>query len=698
MRVVILFILLNFVSFIASGQTSDTTFVELDTTKFRTVNPFLLNQANYEGINNSFITGSAIATIRSQDNPLVLIDDIPINHRNNTATTEYLGLMNFLTFDIQGVSVQTLRNEDRIISGDNNNSISYSTDDIILGKDSAQFEVNNFTSLSYQDFDTIGYSTIFNFSAKKSYDKIGYRLSLNNGFQNDFFPENGIQRYGGNVKLKYNPVEAVLLTGFLDYTNFNDFKRTGDNTLKSNRLFSYINADISLTDWFTLYGKYSRHTLSERMERVFNNDFLFFGDILDENYNEKNNYNYASSYFDIGLDLNREIVNNTFINFKLGYNQNNLDYSGEKETDYIISDTSSDISRDYFNSRWNRFEAEKVIYTSLKLQNKIISIEYLFNRTNYEALTNLFSGTIENRSFNNHLVSLTFDIIKNENKLINKLRLNATYGILANYAIESPPFSFSNEEVDWITDYTNENIELGLYSSFFKNRIDFSFSVYSKNYDQLFDVGSRSGLILHDIGKVNKQGYDLIGKFNIIQNKEFGWSVRSSFSENEIAITYDDSVEEIPFIGIVTKDTIIKNNIISINNNIRYKNFQLFVDVEGKNGFDINLFENRLSVSKPFSYQQSSQISGINNEGVPTSESIEDFRNYITDTDYLILKTIGLRYQTNENKKGNNYTIGLQYNRLRRIYLYVNDIELYQDQFQKPSFLDSVSFSFKMKF
>lgn len=230
-----LFLLLNLPVFVVSGQDVDTTLIKSDSLEFRTTNAFLIPRKNYETFNNSFITGNSVATIRSQDNPKILIDGIPINPilLNNTDYNEFLGHMHLLSYDIQSVDVNTLQNDSRIVSGNYNNAISFNTSDIQLGKRAYQFEVNNFTSLAYQDFDTLGYSTIFNLKVQKSYDKFGYRVSLNNGYQNDYIPENGLQRFGGNLKLKYNPFKALVLSGFLDYTQFKDFKRSGKDFLKS---------------------------------------------------------------------------------------------------------------------------------------------------------------------------------------------------------------------------------------------------------------------------------------------------------------------------------------------------------------------------------------------------------------------------------------------------------------------------------
>ncbi|MBL7905161.1 MAG: hypothetical protein JNL22_09085 [Bacteroidales bacterium] len=692
-----LFILLHLPAIVVSGQNSDTTLIQSDTSCFRTTNAFLVNQKNYETLNNSFITGNSFAIIRSQDNPAVLIDGIPVNPIlvNNTHYREFLGPVNLLSFDIQGINVRTLQNEDKIISGNYNNAINFHTDEIKTGNSSPQFEVNNFTTFAYQDIDSAGFSSIFSFKAQKSYEKFGYRLSVNNGFQNDYIPENGLQRYSGNVKLIYNPNKQLLLTGFLDYTNFLDFKRKDENNLKSNRLLAYINTHLTLTDWLSLYGVYSFNKLSDISERDLKlEDKNWYGEYYTKSYFEKNNYKYSSNFFDFGFRFNKKFIQSTFINIKLGYNLNSLKYFIENEIVYKYSDGV--YGESWFNSEPE--EAEKVLYTALKLHNKYIAFSYLLNKT-YYGFNKLSFKENENNTFSNHLVSLNFDLVKNSDKIINHIAVNATYGRLANYSIIMRTIRINPvpgyKEPEWTTPFSNDNIELDFLSSFYKNRIDIDFSLYYKNYSKyyhLFKYYTPGGIFssADNIGKVTKKGYDLNGNFWIIKNNSMDWILGVSLCES---IIEPEKNEELIF---QLADTTIGNRIISIVSNIRYKRFRYFIEFESKNGYDVNLYKNNFSVSEPFSYGERSQISGVNNSGIPSSVIIENNFGYITDADYFILKRMGLEYQTRSNAKGQYFVIGIQYNKMRRVYLFINDTEKYQEQFQRPSFFNAVSLSLKI--
>ena len=215
-----------------SCQVADSSFQKSETNRFSTPNGFIVTKSKLELFNSSFITGNAYAIIRNQDNPKIFVDGIPVNpiFGSNVPFQEFIGDMNFLSFDLQDISTETLRSGNNIVSGTHNNSVKFITHEIKLNSKGPQFELNNFTSVEYQDKDTLGFSTLNNFNFQQGFEKFGYRFSIINGFLNDYIPENGLQRYGGNLKLKYEPFKKVSLNGFIDYTKFQSFKCRPDFT------------------------------------------------------------------------------------------------------------------------------------------------------------------------------------------------------------------------------------------------------------------------------------------------------------------------------------------------------------------------------------------------------------------------------------------------------------------------------------
>ena len=290
MKLFNLFTIFTLLSLPLLGQVNDSTFNDLDTLDFKTTNAFQIQHDNYETFNNSFITGNSYSVIRNQSNNQLTVDGILINpyFSNNTLYSEFLGKMHLLSYDIQDANLNTLENEGQIVTGKFNNAIDFRTHDIQLGNSKAKYEINNFTSLAYQNIDTLGFSSIFNFKAEKSYDKFGYRVSLNNGYQDDYIIDNGIQRFGGNLKLKHQLTKKILLNGFLDYTNLKDMNRSIGSNMNSKRLLSYLEADVSISNTLSLKSKYGINHVTDNAYRRINQA----ESIINDNYSISSDFSY----------------------------------------------------------------------------------------------------------------------------------------------------------------------------------------------------------------------------------------------------------------------------------------------------------------------------------------------------------------------------------------------------------------------
>lgn len=129
--------------------------------------------------------------------------------------------------------------------------------------------------------------------------------------------------------------------------------------------------------------------------------------------------------------------------------------------------------------------------------------------------------------------------------------------------------------------------------------------------------------------------------------------------------------------------------------------------MEGKSGFDYNYFNRKISTAGtspyydlPWSNERREIITGISNNGEPIREAIgyQD-RNALIKTNYFILKNFGFEYSFKQRPGWlDELSIGIMFNRIRRIYIYLNDIERYQNQQQLPSFMNSIDLSLDMKF
>src|SRR5688500_5337256 len=115
-----------------SAQRSDSTILFYDSIYSSiATNSLLTPFKNFETINNSFITGSAIPFLRNQNNPLITIDGIPANPTLlvNLPYKEFVGYSHLLSYDVEALSVNTFSTDSRIASGRFSNSIILSTKD-----------------------------------------------------------------------------------------------------------------------------------------------------------------------------------------------------------------------------------------------------------------------------------------------------------------------------------------------------------------------------------------------------------------------------------------------------------------------------------------------------------------------------------------------------------------------------------------
>lgn len=115
-----LIFLLSIFSIIVSAQSANTIIIKNDTTTFTTTNSFITYKTNYETLNNNFITGNSYATIRSQDNPRIFVDGMPINpiFINNLHYAEFLGSTHLLSYDLQNASVTALQANNKIANSE----------------------------------------------------------------------------------------------------------------------------------------------------------------------------------------------------------------------------------------------------------------------------------------------------------------------------------------------------------------------------------------------------------------------------------------------------------------------------------------------------------------------------------------------------------------------------------------------------
>ena len=669
-------------------------------------NELIIKNKSYETLNNSPLTGSAFYFIRSQDNPLITIDGIPVDPTilNKLPYIEYLGNPHLLPSDIAKININTIAHNSKIVSGIHNGAVGLQTEEIKLGYSHGEYSFSNFTSLNFQDISQTGFSTITNLKIKKAYNKFAYRLSLSNGFHEEFRPNNGLKRFSGNIKVKYKPFSNTNITGFVDFSNFSDFKRTGNNNFKSNRIFSYVKVDSKIFNWAEIYGDISLNNQNEKLKRELLSVTEY--DTINKLYDK--GYSVNTIYSDIGIRLNPKVSKYFKTALSLGYSINNIDNQSNFS---VESQRSTTDYYSYYTKEPEITSKESKAYLSAKIFNKYFTLEYLMNKTNFDFdyfATNYhaFSHSPdsvpgdfdvydferdEKESYDNHVLASTINIINNKQGIFNNLKLKTSYSKLKNYTVEQ--FETHNAP-DWIQNFPNNNFEISLASSVFRNKLDVGLTYYSKKYtDYTIFRFINYSIVFENIESLNKTGYEATSSFLIVDNPNFNWDIFASYSKNNVKLINEDDNRY-----IYTENTSINNELLIAGSNFIYKNISFHIALESKQGFDFIYYRNNISASPPYPLWQNRQIAGIENNGKPIFEYIDDI-DYITDTDYFILKNAAIEYSLfNKFRRIQEMKFGLSYNTTRMIYTYVDDPNYYSEHFQKPSFIHSIIFSLKMKF
>jgi len=700
------FFCICFFNLVAYENTSDTIFTVKDTNQVTTPNSLLFQYPNYETLNNSYVLGGGVSFIRSQENPLITIDGLPTNPIifKYLPFNEYLFPPSILSFDLEETAINTNIYESKIISGYHNNSINLKTSEIHYGISKAKINANNYSSINFIDLDKVGCSIINNLNIYKPFNKVTFRLSLSNGCMNSFIPNEGLKRYGGNIKLKLKLLPKTNLIGYFDFTNFNDFRRTGKNSFKSDRIFSYLKFNSELTNWLEIIGISGISSLKEDFNREIISTYLnpfMPDDVNNASYNLNNNYHSKSYQSDLSLRFKYNFENFLYFSVVAGINANSSKYPC-----HIISDFRSPTSQRFASGNFNLETTEQKKYFSTNLVNEYFSLDYSFDITKHRFLADTSDGLF------NHHVGINVPILNKRNGPANEIGISGSFSRLINLSLKSFDLYFSSlylEQPFGALQTPTLAFEFSIFGAFFNQKLTTQLNWYSKIDDRLLYVPALPSYLpdstthtleetIISLGRNNRFGGEINGSLKLVETNDKNWSLLFSYSNNTVDFKKKNSY---------LKDTAIRNSIYWIQNSIKIKNFSIYFSMEGKSGFDYNYFNRKISTAGtspyydlPWSNERREIITGISNNGEPIREAIgyQD-RNALIKTNYFILKNFGFEYSFKQRPGWlDELSIGIMFNRIRRIYIYLNDIERYQNQQQLPSFMNSIDLSLDMKF
>jgi hypothetical protein len=143
------------------------------------------------------------------------------------------------------------------------------------------------------------------------------------------------------------------------------------------------------------------------------------------------------------------------------------------------------------------------------------------------------------------------------------------------------------------------------------------------------------------------------------------------------------------------EDSNESNVFFTIGNKFRYKNILFQFLLEGKEGLDFDYYNRSIGSTYPVPRPQYySSLVGAHSSGKAIYDKSVSYAS--PHTKYFMLKNIALRYNLKVKKRRiDEFTIGLTYDRIRNIFLHLNDIgSQYSTRvIQTPSVYNTLSLS-----
>jgi iron complex outermembrane recepter protein len=327
----------------------------------------------------------------------------------------------------------------------------------------------------------------------------------------------------------------------------------------ANRLIGSFTNTWKVTNDLSLRGRFSADITSTKFEDKQPNDRpLAFGN---SGYYSLQNLNASIYYTDLLATYNKSITDDIKVGAMLGYTATKL------QSTTLTSETDGGLSvRDWYNlsASVNNARTRSSILHSLR--------DAVFSTVNFNMKDYWFvEGTLRRERIsqmhpdNNVLYypsvnsSLILNEMTNLPSIFNYAKLRGSWGIVGNYpgifqsAINYsqnslgnqgngsviytliPTSQFGNET---IKPETKHEIEFGLETKLFENRLGIDFTYYNGQIrDQILDLSlpmsSGSSSILANVGTLRNQGYEFAISGNPIKNENFNWSAVLNFSFNK---------------------------------------------------------------------------------------------------------------------------------------------------------------------
>ncbi|MBP1615529.1 MAG: rane protein [Bacteroidetes bacterium] len=242
-------------------------------------------------------------------------------------------------------------------------------------------------------------------------------------------------------------------------------------------------------------------------------------------------------------------------------------YQQKLEGDYInVVDMPFDV--DWYNLASGTVQSQSSYYKKLSMLSYVARVNYSYKGRYMATVSSRWDGSSKFQKNNRWgmfpSAALAWRIseekfMKPTNEWLNNLKLRTSFGITGNNAGVGPydtqalanikyyynmgtsvangyGYTMTNSDLTW--EKTTE-LNLGLDFGFFNNRINGSIDVYNKDSKDLlmemetpFELGSYTGSIVNNVGKVNNKGIEIQLSTINVRNKDWNWETTFSFARN----------------------------------------------------------------------------------------------------------------------------------------------------------------------
>jgi hypothetical protein len=671
----------------------DTVNIKADSAiRFRTPDVLLFSFPNLETMDASPAESSASLFIRSQSNPLITVDGIPQNPVifASQSFREFLPLAQPLAFDISRVCPQTYLSGDRIASGVYLNSVDLATQDLSRPGDSLKVFANNITS-ALSDASASGYSITTNAGVIIRRNKVGGRVSVNNGLRDNYIANMGTNRYGANAKVLIQPVKPVKITGYLDYSRRSDFARVDSSQFDNTNLFSYVagNYDGRLVDVQARLSKSIRKEIVSR-KIVDIREYAQPAATIRRDYRQDVDYENNATYYDLSLTANPFANSNWDVEATLGAKSWTIREPSTVQDKTVNVTTGDTEEMGHFIAR--PMMTDRKMFATVHAKNGVLTILYTSDFTS-ASFSGINSPSENKTTYSNHFGSIKIDFFRKRNLWINAMDINLKGGVINRIVVGRYVKPGSNA-ITWINPDPGINAEVAVNWTAATNIISGFVKGYSIRYDHYLMRGGFGDFsfpldyvgINYNIGQVSRNGIETGLAARVVNTDKASWFLRGSFCRNNVKV--DPVFERTNNNGY--------NSLASLHSGLVVGAVSFDVNFVHKNGFDIIRNDFAIAAEGPLETRilQDGYVSHVDTNGKPTTKSPGRFDD-VYEVSFTIIDNMQMSYSFYHIRGINSAVVGLSFNRIRNLYSFMNEIGNYaaMDRPQVPSFFNVVSVS-----